>query len=240
MPPGTATAPVFTYNHQQHLVAERRCPVGVRRSRASPSTRAAQLSDQLQRRALLRRLLRGCIWAMFPGGNGIRIPAQIAASRRVPGGPGRSRSRPGRRRLLRRFRRRTDPAIRLWPERGRDGRPDLTGGPPLTVHFDGTGSTDPAGRRAHLRLGSRRRRPVQRRSTERGELRVPGGRNLCRAAPGHRPRGVTNVSAPMRSPRAPCRPRDPDSRARPLHGKSATRSLFPAGHGRRGRFRRAR
>ena len=112
------------------------------------------LPGAVQRRAVLRRPPRNEIWAMLPGTNGLPDPTQIQRRRRRRHrrrrrASGRPRGGPGRRHVLRRHGRRTDPPHHLHgrqpaADRRDDGEPDERPAP-LTVSFDGTGSTDPEG-----------------------------------------------------------------------------------------------
>ena len=104
-----------------------------------------------------------------------------------------------------------------------------TGAAPLTVNFDGTGSSDPDGRHPHLRLGPRRRRRLRRLH------RVPADLHLHRRGSLHRLAQVTDSARRRptpprsRSPPATPRPRRPSTRRPPAPpGRSATSSASPA------------
>ena len=104
-------------------------------------------------------------WRRAPTASRIPRPAPCSSARRA--GPGRPRGRPGRRPVLRRLRWRHDPPrpvlARATSRRPPSPRPRPTSGPaPLTVEFNGGGSSDPEGGDADVRLGSRRRRRVRR------------------------------------------------------------------------------
>ena len=75
---------------------------------------------------------------------------------------------------------------RTWRRpRSATASPD-SGSPPLTVQFDGTGSSPAPRRHDHLRVGPRRRRPVRRLDRSRAAVRLLRRRDLHRAAQSHR------------------------------------------------------
>ena len=165
---------------------DRRAP----RSRACAST-AARTSRRSYRDALFfADYSRDCIWAMRAGADGLPRPSHDRDLRRRRLEPGLARGRPRRRALLRRLRRRPDPAD---PVHGRRTRPPTavadanprTGPAPLTVQFDAPGSQRPGRRPAHLRLGPRRRRPVRRLDLADAQPHLRAGGTYV-AARGHR------------------------------------------------------
>ena len=155
---------------------------------ASPSTRAGRSPTAYDGALFFADYSRDCIWVMFPGGNGLpdrEQPGDVPGSGRESGRPA---DRPRRRALLRRLRRRHDPAdrVRRQPaaDRRRPPRSPTNGPAPLTVNFDGSGSTDPEGgplttpgtstatARSTTRPASRRSHTYTRRRTYNVRLRV--------------------------------------------------------------------
>ena len=210
------------------VLPRRHLPGGVRRARcSSPTTRATASGSMLT-------------------GAERRCPTRRRAQTFVAGaaGPGRPRDRPRRRPLLRRLRRRHDPPHQLpGGQPAADGasrrRPRRPGPSPLTVDFDGTGSSDPdAGDDADLRLGPRRRRRVRR--LDRGHADAaptPAPGTLHRRGCGSPTRrGASSTrrrsTITRRQHRADADDRHADRRHRP--GRSATSIAFSGlGHRRR-------
>ena len=163
------TAPYYTYNHtRQGRRRARPARPAARRSPGSRSTTAATYPAAYEGALFFADYSRDCIWAMLAGANGLPNPATIADVRRRRGEPGRPRDRPGRRPLLRRPRRRHDPADPLLR-----GQPAADGRASRATPDERRGAAHrqlrrhrlerPRRRRhAHLRLGSRRRRAVRR------------------------------------------------------------------------------
>ena len=135
------------------------------RSRASPSTREGR-TRRLQQRPVLLRLLAQVHLGDAGGEQRAPEPERRRHLRRPGGRPRPARDRAGRRPVLPRLRRRDDPAdplLRSEPaaDRGRPGdahEQDRTARRELRRRR----VERPRGRRAHLRVGSRRRRRVRR------------------------------------------------------------------------------
>ena len=112
------------------------------------------------------------------------------------------------------------------PDRARDRRHPTAGAVPLTVAFDGTGSTDPdPGDHAQLRLGPRRRRRVRRLDHRHADLHLHADGHATRRAASDRrarrdaPRTRSRSASATRMPTATI-----DCRRRARRGRSARRS----------------
>ena len=178
---------------------------------------------------------RNCIWVMLRGQR--RCPTRRRSQTFVAGArrPGRPADRARRRPLLRRPRRRHDPAHPLHGRQpaadgGRHGDADL-GPAPLTVALRRHRlERSRRGRRAHLRVGPRRRRRVRRRR------RPPRRRTRTRTAGTYTARlRVTDTPAPRRPTSVTITagntppPRRSTRRRRPSPGRSGDAIAF-SGH----------
>ena len=228
---GAHAAPYYTYNHADKVVPGEACPSG-----ASSVVRARVLlrhpfPARYRNGALLRRLL-AQLHLVHAGRRqrpaGSRPARDVRLRRRrlvnLPVGPDGALYYPDLNNgAIRRIGYR--PRTRLRP-RGRPPHP-TSGAAPLTVQFDGSASSDPERRRAHLRVGPRRRR----RSTTTRPL--PHPRAPTRPAPsrsGCASAIPADCPAPTarRSPPAARRRRASTLRPRARPGRSATGSASPA------------
>ena len=168
--PGAVTAPYFAYHHSNQVVADETCPTGSSsiaglavRVRRAGSSYPAEYDGAL----FFADYSRDCIWVDAQGRRrppGSRPDPDV----RRPARPTRSTWRSGR----------AATSSTSTSTAGRSGASGTsatnqpptavasatptTGAAPLTVDFDGTGSSDPDRRPAHLRLGPRRRRRLRR------------------------------------------------------------------------------
>ena len=180
------------------------CPTAARRSPASRSTPAAASAPPTTARCSSPTTPQLHLGDARAAATACPTPPPAQCSSRARRA-GRPPVRPGRRPVLRRHQRRHDPphprlvhATRRRPRWPPPTRP--RGAAPLTVTFDGRGSSDPDRRHAQLRLGPRRRRPVRRLDvgdasrtyTTAGTVTVglrvtdPGGHQRHRRADDHR------------------------------------------------------
>ena len=160
------TAPYYDYNHGAKVVSSDTCPTG------SSSIAGMQFAPALNSypaeydgALFFADYSRDCIWAMLQGANGQPAEGQILAFVDRAARTRRPDHRTRRRPLLRRLRRRTVRRIQYFsanqPPTAVATATPTSGAAPLTVAFDGTGSSDPgSGRHPELCLGSRRRRRV--------------------------------------------------------------------------------
>ena len=188
------TAPYYAYHHSNRVVAGRDLP-----DRQLLDRRAAvrvlprqHLSGRVRRRAVLRRLLPRL---HLGDAQGRRRPSRPRArsGRSWPARPTRSTWRwAGRRPLLRRLRRRHDPAhpstsaSQPAADRGRHGHPDhrrCAAHGQLRRH---AAPATPTGRHPHLRLGPRRRRRLRRLHRRPSRPTPTPPRDLCRPLQGDR------------------------------------------------------
>ena len=111
--PATVVARCCTYRHSAKVVAGRRLPHGRLVDHRPRVLRRRRLPGRVQRRAVLRRLLAQLHLGDAPGrGRRCRTRRRCRRSSTGAAGVGRPAVRPGRRPLLRRPRRRHDPADR--------------------------------------------------------------------------------------------------------------------------------
>ena len=188
-----------------------------RRRRDLPDRRLVDLRPRLLHRAAASRpaydgalffsdYSRNCIWVMLPRRERAARPGDAADVRRRRRRAGRAPGRP----------RAATSTTSTWAaarsaasagllQRRADGRRRPRRRPaaplPLTVNFNGRGSTDPDGDDAHLRLGPRRRR---RSSTTRRPPRraapTPHAGVVHRAAARHGPGGLTDTTTSASPP----------------------------------------
>ena len=149
-PAGTVASPVYTYNHSAKVVAPTTVRPAARRSPGWPSTRrpAAPIPASYDGGVFFADHSRNCIWFIPPGANGEPDPTSTGL-RPGRGEPGRPRHRPGQRLFYVDF---DGGTIRRVSATGGNQPPTAviqatpTSGPaPLTVEFDGSGSSDPEG-----------------------------------------------------------------------------------------------
>ena len=102
--------PYYTYNHGDQVVTGETCPTGSSSIAGSRST-GRHLPGRLRQRPVLRRLLARLHLGDVPRRErAARTPRTVQRSSKRRGEPGGAQDRPGRRPLLRRLRRRHDPA----------------------------------------------------------------------------------------------------------------------------------
>ena len=139
---GPRSAPYYAYNHSSRSWRAKPCPTGElvdQRRRVLPHQRR-QLPDRIPGCTVLRRLRRGCIWAMKPSTpGGLPNPGNIETFASAAGIPVDLDDRAGRRAVLRRHRQRhcsPDPVLPRQPA----ARAAITAAPtagavPLPVTF---------------------------------------------------------------------------------------------------------
>ena len=232
--PGAVTLPFFTYNHADQVVAGRDLPDRQLVGHRPRLLRRRQLSRELRRRALLRRLLAQLHLGDVPGRRRAARPDD-RRDLRAPGAatPGRPRDRAGRRPLLRRPRRRHDPARSSTsrPTPSPTAAPDDRRGSARRSTSTASGSSDP-------RPATRSPTPGTSTATAASTTRrASADRSPTRAAAATRracgsptPRRLDRDATRRRSPPATRRPTAIDRlrRLRRSPGTSATRSPSPA------------
>ena len=133
---------------------------------------------------------RDCIWAMQKGVDGHPAPGQIRTFAAGAANPVNLETGPGGDLFYVDFdggtiRRITYTSANQPPVAVATATP-ITGDAPLTVTFDGSGSNDPDGGHAQLRLGSGRRRRIRRLNRGSADLHLHGEWQLHRDAEGDR------------------------------------------------------
>jgi glucose/arabinose dehydrogenase len=73
--PGAATAPFFSYAHSSEVVAGDGCPTGGSSITGPVFYEGGSYPAQYQGAAFFADFVRGCLWAMRPGANGVPNPA---------------------------------------------------------------------------------------------------------------------------------------------------------------------
>ena len=145
--PSAVSAPYYTYNHAAKVVAGETCPTGSSSITGlafyQGGTYPAAYADAL----FFADYSRNCIWVMKAGDERPARPEPARDVRRRSRGARRPRDRAGRGPVLRRHERRDDPPhplhrLRRSPTAVIAANP-TSGQAPLTVQFDGTGSSDP-------------------------------------------------------------------------------------------------
>ena len=195
--------PLYTYNHTG--LGRRRetaAPIGSSSVGGMAFYNGGDYPSNYQNALFFSDYSRKCIWVMFPDADGNPDPEQPhgvevrrRGSRRHPG-------RTERRHLLRRLRRRHRAPLHVPRSDGaRDGKPGLglaaADGP---VRRHGLAAR-PARRHDHLRVGSRRRRPVRRLDGSRAAVRLLEQGQLHGAAEGHRQPRDLDAQRPARHQR---------------------------------------
>jgi glucose/arabinose dehydrogenase len=146
--PGAETTPYYTYNHSSRVVANETCPTGSS-SIAGLEFAAAQDSYPAEYDGALffADYSRDCIWAMLEGSNGQPAPDQIRTFVAQAANPVNLETGPNGDLFYVDFdggtiRRITYVSTNHAPTAVAQATP-TTGSAPLTVAFDGTGSSDP-------------------------------------------------------------------------------------------------
>jgi glucose/arabinose dehydrogenase/PKD repeat protein len=148
--PAAVTAPYFAYNHSNQVVPGETCPTGSSSVAGLEFEFAAQTDHypaEYDDALFFADYSRDCIWAMQKGGNGLPAPGQIRTFVAGAANPVGLETGPGGDLFYVDFdggtiRRITYTAANQPPTAVAMANP-TTGPAPLTVSFDGTGSTDP-------------------------------------------------------------------------------------------------
>ena len=190
---GAVRAPLFAWNHGSQVVPGRRAVrPGARRPPASPSRRRTASYPTEYRGALFfADYSRDCIWAMLPGADGVPDPARIRTFAAGAANPVHLQIGPGGDLFYADFDGGTIRQVSFTsanqPPTAVATASPTTGAAPLTVQFDGSGSSDPdAGDTLSVRLGPRRRRPVRRLDRGGPELHLHQPGRLHREPARHR------------------------------------------------------
>ena len=186
----------YTYNHAAKVVPDETCPTGG----SSISGLAFYNGGDLPGRSTTARCSSpttraDCIWVMFPDANGLPDPATRQPFVDDAQRPGRPPDRPRRRPLLRRPRRRHDPAHPLRSPATSAPAPHATATPTSGAAAaarwtsTATASTRPGRRHARPTPGtSTATAPTTTRPPSRRRFTYTDGRGLHGPAAGHRPR----------------------------------------------------
>ena len=163
--PGGVVAPYYAYNHSATVVPGETCPTGSSSTAGVAFYTNGPFPDAYDGALFFADYSRDCIWVMFPGGNGLPDPGNRATFRPAAANPVDLQVGPDGALYYADFDggtiRRIASSANLPPIASATGSP-TNGTAPLTVNFDGGGSSDPEGGHAELLLGSRRRRDVRR------------------------------------------------------------------------------
>ena len=162
---GAVQAPLFAWNHGSLVVPNETCPSGSSSAAgiAFAPANGGSYPDEYDGALFFADYSRDCIWAMLPGASGLPDPARIRTFAAGAANPVGLQIGPGGDLFYPDFdggtiRRVTFTSANQPPTAVATGSP-TTGPAPLTVAFDGSGSSDPdAARHAQLRLGPRWRR----------------------------------------------------------------------------------
>jgi Concanavalin A-like lectin/glucanases superfamily/Bacterial Ig domain/PKD domain/Glucose / Sorbosone dehydrogenase len=146
---GAVTAPYFTYNHAARVVAGEACPTGGSSVAGvafyTGGTYPASYSGAL----FFEDYTRNCIWAMLPGSNGLPDPANIQTFASGAAGPVDLEVGPGGDLFYADLNGGTIRRIRYLtsnrPPTAVIAANPTSGTAPLTVQFNGSGSSDPDG-----------------------------------------------------------------------------------------------
>jgi hypothetical protein len=146
---GTVTSPYFTYAHSARVVPGETCPTGGSSITGVSFYDGGNYPASYNGALFFADYTRRCIWVMFPGTNGLPDPSRISTFQSDAAGPVDLQIGPGgdifysdlNSGTIRRFR---FLSTNRPPQAVISANP-TNGGAPLTVQFDGTGSTDPDG-----------------------------------------------------------------------------------------------
>ena len=146
---GAVTSPFYTYAHSAKVVTGETCPTGSSAISGLAFYNGGTFPAQYNGALFFADYSRNCIWVMFPGGNGAPDPATRATFDAPAAGPVDLQVGPGGALFYADL---NGGTIRRISAIGANNAPNAaisatpTNGPaPLTVQFDGTGSTDPDG-----------------------------------------------------------------------------------------------
>jgi glucose/arabinose dehydrogenase len=145
----TVTAPLFTYNHSASVVSGDGCPTGGSSVAGMTFYTGGSYPSTYNNGLFFEDHTRGCIWFMKAGTNGLPDPSQISVFENGAASPVDLQTGPGGDLFYADFDGNTIHRIKYLssnhpPTAVATGTP--TSGPtPLTVNFDGSGSSDPDG-----------------------------------------------------------------------------------------------
>jgi PKD repeat protein len=146
--PGATTGPVLTYAHSARVVAGESCPTGGSSVSGLAFYNGGTFPPAYDGALFFADYSRNCIWVMFPGTNGIPNPSTVSTFAAPAAGPVNLEVGPGGDLFYPDLGGGTVRRIRYVNATNRPptavASSDVTSGPPpLTVHFDGRGSSDP-------------------------------------------------------------------------------------------------
>jgi PKD repeat protein len=146
--PGGVVPPYFAYNHSAQVVAGESCPTGSSSTAGIAFYPGGPFPDAYDGALFFADYSRDCIWVMFPGGNGLPNPSSRATFQAPAANPVDLQVGPDGALYYADFDggtiRRIAYSANQPPIASATGAP--TSGPaPLTVNFDGRGSSDPEG-----------------------------------------------------------------------------------------------
>ena len=146
---GSATPPYFAYRLSEKVVAGETCPIGSSSIAGLAFNQGGTYPASYQGALFFADYSRSCIWSMFPGANGLPDPATRATFAAGVAGPVDLQIGPGGDLFYVDF---NGGTIRRIRYAGGNQAPTaviratpLSGPTPLTVAFDGRGSSDPEG-----------------------------------------------------------------------------------------------
>jgi glucose/arabinose dehydrogenase len=141
------SAPYFTYNHSSQVVAGESCPTGSSSISGLAFYEGGPYPDGYDGALFFSDYSRDCIWVMFPGGNGLPDPATRATFLASAANPVALEIGPNGDLFYADFEGGTIRRIEYFsannPPTAVATASPTTGPVPLTVQFDGTGSSDP-------------------------------------------------------------------------------------------------
>jgi glucose/arabinose dehydrogenase len=145
---GAVQAPLFAWNHGSQVVPGEGCPTGSSSAAGIAfEPTSGSYPSEYRGGLFFADYSRDCIWAMLPGSNGVPDPAQIRTFAAGAANPVQLQIGPGGDLFYADFdggtiRRVSFTPANQPPTAVATGAP-TTGAAPLTVQFDGSGSTDP-------------------------------------------------------------------------------------------------
>jgi glucose/arabinose dehydrogenase len=146
---GAVTPPYYTYNHANKVVNGETCPVGGSSISGLAFYTGGNYPAAYAQALFFADYSRKCIWAMLKGGNGLPDPASIVTFDAGAGGPVHLEIGPNGDLFYADFDGGTVRRIRYFganqPPNAVASATPTTGTAPLSVAFDGTGSSDPEG-----------------------------------------------------------------------------------------------
>jgi glucose/arabinose dehydrogenase len=145
--PGAVAAPYFTYNHGERVVPGETCPTGSSSIAGLAFYPGGPFPDAYDDALFFADYSRDCIWVMFAGGNGLPDPATRATFQAPAANPVALQVGPDGNLYYADFDGGTIRRIEFFsansPPTAVATASPRTGPAPLTVEFDGTGSSDP-------------------------------------------------------------------------------------------------